>query len=275
MAFTLTAFADDVPPKKTQIDWLISGAGGDVVAAGGDLADVTGEFSYKFTSEDGSVRGAVQAKNGTVTILELGSDGKYTAVTSGSAFTLARHYTQHFATLTRTGHFHATHKLSARGTEEYPIKLGATTFITFGYPELEEGGIMNVMILENRVKFISELKTSIVSLPMSDSSNNSNTNNNNTDNNNADNNSNSGNTSNNGSDTNNTNTADNNNSGNNNNSSNTNNPVSGGNSGGQVGSGGINFDAKGNPKTAFTFGLTPVLIAGLVAAAASKKKDEV
>jgi hypothetical protein len=143
--FTLTAFAA-VPAKKTQIDWLISGAGGDVAALGGDPANGTGEFSYDFSSEDGSITGSVHGLNGTIAI--EGCD---------EAYALAVHFTQHFNSLPREGHFHASHRLSAKSTEEFPIELGSNTFITFCYDADEDGGMMNAMELEHVVKLVFNL----------------------------------------------------------------------------------------------------------------------
>jgi len=145
-ALSLSIFADEAVAKKIQIDWLISGAGGSIAAAGGNPEDGSGYFFYNFTSEDGEVKGTVTARNGNITI------------TGGSeAEVLAKHFTQHFATLTRTGHFHASHKLSARSTEEYPTKEGSKDFITFCYASLDDGGLMSGMILDGKVKFISGL----------------------------------------------------------------------------------------------------------------------
>jgi len=278
--FATTAWANEVPPKKTQIDWLISGAGGDVETAGGNLSDVTGEFSYDFTAEDGSLKGAVVGKSGQIKIYKLGSDGKYTEASgSDPVAALARHYTQHFATLTRTGHFHASHKLSARSTEEYPITLGSTKFITFCYPELDDGGIMSAMILDGKVKFISGLQKSARSIPLSDGGNAGNSGNNNAGNTgnagNSDNAGNSGNT-------------DNSNAGNtgSNNSDNTQDGNSGnGNAqGGNTGNSGNTQDTQNNavssdpksgfdnPPTGISFGIIPVVIVGAALLISKKKK---
>ncbi|MCL2639033.1 MAG: hypothetical protein FWD48_11770 [Oscillospiraceae bacterium] len=145
LVFTITAFAD-VPAKKTQIDWLISGAGGDVVASGGDINNATGEFSYDFTNEDGSISGRVAARSGVITI--TGGD---------AAVAFAEQFTQHFATLTRTGHFHATHRLSGKSTEEFPVEVGSFEYMTFCYDADENGGMMNAIIFERVVKFVSNL----------------------------------------------------------------------------------------------------------------------
>jgi hypothetical protein len=155
-SMTVSVFSSDVPLKKTQIDWLISGAGGCIATAGGDPADGSGEFSYKFTSKDGSINGIVSAKNGVISV----SGGE-------AAVELATFFTQHFKTLNRQDHFHATHELSERSTEEYPTHVGSSRFITFGYASLENGGMMSVMILDDKVKFVTELKKTAVSLPAS------------------------------------------------------------------------------------------------------------
>jgi hypothetical protein len=145
------AIDENAPPlKKVQIDWLISGAGGDVEAAGGRLEDVTGQFSYDFTSEDGRITGRVEAKNGVITI--IGDD---------EAVELAEYFTRHFATLTREGHFHASHRLSARSTEEFPVALDSPLFMTFCYPEIEDGGMMNAMYFEGKIKLVSNLQNSV------------------------------------------------------------------------------------------------------------------
>jgi hypothetical protein len=140
--FALTASAD-VPAKKTQIDWLISGAGGDVAASGGDIANATGEFSYNFTSEDGSISGSVSANNGIITI-----------VGGIEAVAFAEQFTVHFATLTRTGHFHASHRLSAKSTEEFPVALGSAQLMTFCYDADINGGMMNAMVFDHVVKLV-------------------------------------------------------------------------------------------------------------------------
>jgi opacity protein-like surface antigen len=140
LSFSVTAFADTVPAKKTQIDWLISGEGGD---DSGRIEGGTGEYSYNFTSEDGSVTGAVSVGRGGITI--FGCD---------EAIALAEHFKVHFATLTRTGHFHSRHRLSASSTEEFPIYPGSDKFMTFCY---DEDGWMNAMIFEHTVKFVSDL----------------------------------------------------------------------------------------------------------------------
>jgi hypothetical protein len=146
LAFNVAADAEDVPAKKTQIDWLISGAGGDVAALGGNPEHGTGMFSYSFSSEDGSITGRVEASGGIITI--TGSD---------EAIALASIFTAHFATLPRSGHFHASHRLSAKSTEEFPTYLGSPDFITFCYDANEDGGMMNAMVFENAVKLVFNL----------------------------------------------------------------------------------------------------------------------
>jgi hypothetical protein len=157
----------NIPVKKTQIDWLISGAGGCVVTAGGPAENQINAFHYEFTSQDGSVRGAAQGNGSQVRIFSQGADGLYTEVTSGAAFDLARVFTQHFPNLTRVGHFHATHTLSERGTEEYPIALGSSTFMTFFYRSVDNGGMMSGMLLQGTVKFVTNLQPRVINLPMS------------------------------------------------------------------------------------------------------------
>ncbi|MDR2559794.1 MAG: hypothetical protein LBC86_09705 [Oscillospiraceae bacterium] len=142
---TISAFAD-VPSKKTQIDWLISGAGGDVAALGGNPENATGEFSYDFSSEDGSISGRVEAKNGIITIIG-----------DNIAVEFAGQFTEHFATLTRTGHFHASHRLSAKSTEEFPIAAGSHRLITFCYDSNADGGMMNAIEFDHVVKLIFNL----------------------------------------------------------------------------------------------------------------------
>jgi hypothetical protein len=171
LAFTITTFASEAPPKKTQIDWLISGAGGDVAAAGGDCCDVNGQFSYEFSAENGSNKGIVVGNSGTVRIFTLLDDGKYSESPDTEAAKLARLFTVHFATLTRTDHFHASHRLSERSTEEYPTHLGSSKFITFCYRSLDNGGMMNAMIIDNKVKLVTNLQRSTRDVPISETAN--------------------------------------------------------------------------------------------------------
>ena len=162
----------NIPLKKTQIDWLISGAGGDVAAAGGDPAECSGQFSYEFSSQDGSIKGIVQAVSGNIKIYALGSDGLYTECTgSEPAAVLANTFTQHFATLTRTEHFHDTHPLSERGTEEFPIALGSFRYMTFCYASLENGGMMSAMVFEGNTKFVYNLQKNTRNIPLSSGNN--------------------------------------------------------------------------------------------------------
>jgi hypothetical protein len=146
LAFAITAYADAIPAKKTQIDWLISGAGGDLAALGGNPENGTGMFSYDFMSENGSISGRVEGRGGVITI--IGSD---------EAVEFAQEFTRHFATLTRTGHFHASHRLSAKSTEEFPIEVGSHIFMTFCYDADADGGMMNAMIFDHAVKLVTNL----------------------------------------------------------------------------------------------------------------------
>jgi LPXTG-motif cell wall-anchored protein len=155
-ALSVSIYANDEPPlKKTQIDWLISGAGGCLETAGSPVENGTGEFSYDFISEDGRIRGSVSSlsrNNGTIT---------FNTCVQGRA--LAETFTKHFANLTRAGHFHASHALSERSTEEYPVEInGETVFITFCYASVENGGMMSAMILGDTVKFVSNLKSTAI-----------------------------------------------------------------------------------------------------------------
>jgi len=160
-AFTITVFAD-VPAKKTQIDWLISGAGGDVEALGGNPANAGGEFRYDFTNEDGSLMGTVGSRNGRIWIYERDENGDHIDREEGDpdagiVFEFANKFTQHFATLPREGHFHASHRLSAKSTEEFPIYLGSSEFITFCYDADADGGMMNAMEFDGIIKLVFNL----------------------------------------------------------------------------------------------------------------------
>ncbi|MCL1832343.1 MAG: hypothetical protein FWG45_05460 [Oscillospiraceae bacterium] len=138
----------NIPPKKTQIDWLISAAGGDLEAAGGNPDNEADEVSFSFTSEDGKIKGRVVMDEGEIDI--EGSD---------EAVEFAKQFTQHFATLARKGHFHDSHPLSARSTEEFPIKEGSSTFMTFCYASVEDGGMMSAIILNDVVMFVYDLES--------------------------------------------------------------------------------------------------------------------
>ncbi|MDR2532719.1 MAG: hypothetical protein LBC82_07750 [Oscillospiraceae bacterium] len=154
--FTITAFAD-VPSKKTQIDWLISGASGDLAALGGDPANGTGEFKYDFSSEDGSLKGIAGGNNGQIWIYALDDNGDHIEDDGHPAVEFARNFTQHFATLAYEGHFHASHRLSAKSTEEFPVELGSTRIMTFCYDADADGGLMNAIEFEGVVKLVSNL----------------------------------------------------------------------------------------------------------------------
>jgi hypothetical protein len=153
LSLTLTTFASEPPLKKTQIDWLISGAGGCLETAGSPVENGTGQFTYRFTSEDGKLSGIVSGKDGIITIGDTAGSG------GDEARAFAEIFTRHFANLTRAGHFHASHALSERATEEYPVVIdGETMFITFCYAATENGGMMSAMILGDTVKFVRNLR---------------------------------------------------------------------------------------------------------------------
>jgi hypothetical protein len=165
-SLTATAFANEPPTRKVQIDWLIYAAGGtDIEGRNGAEPDesVTGEFSYEFTSEDGTVQGMVTGSDGEIRIYTLNDTGEeYTEPADDcTALELARHFTQHFATLTRRGHFHASHRLSARATEEYPIYYGATQIMTFCYATTDNGGMMCAVEFQHTVKLVFNFRNYI------------------------------------------------------------------------------------------------------------------
>ncbi|MCL2755086.1 MAG: hypothetical protein FWD35_05160, partial [Oscillospiraceae bacterium] len=90
---SLSAFADEPPGRKPQIDWLIYGAGGnDSVGLRGAAPDasVTGEFSYEFASENGKLQGMVVGDGESVRIFVLDESGAaYTEADTGAAVTFA------------------------------------------------------------------------------------------------------------------------------------------------------------------------------------------
>jgi zinc transport system permease protein len=149
------------PSRKTQIDWLIYGAGGsDTDGRNGADPDetVTGEFSYEFASEDGELSGVVIGREGVIAILSLSLDGEFVIAENDSAqAVLARHFARHFATLTRIDHFHDEHPLSMQATEEFPIELGSPRFMTFCYDATADGRMMRATTVGAAIGFSNNM----------------------------------------------------------------------------------------------------------------------
>jgi hypothetical protein len=147
---------DEPPSRKTQIDWLIYGAGGnDLEGRRGAEADVsvTGEFFYAFASECGELIGSVRAGNGEIEIRAI-DDCEETIA-------LAERFTRHFAALSRINHFHDSHPLSLQATEEYLIAQDSSTFMTFCYDRTADGRMMRAMILDDEIKFVFMLTNAV------------------------------------------------------------------------------------------------------------------
>ena len=134
---------DPIFPKKIQLDWIIYGAGGNDnigrINADGEIIpvdpSVTGQFSYQFTNESGTVAGKVEGDNGEIRIFALRANGTYALIRNVNgtffrgatgeveaypdeiaAYELATLFTPHFATMSRAGHDH--------GQDPMPVNLG-------------------------------------------------------------------------------------------------------------------------------------------------------
>ncbi|MCL2215597.1 MAG: hypothetical protein FWB91_01125 [Defluviitaleaceae bacterium] len=141
-----------IPAKKTQLDWLIYGAGGNDTAgrinAEGEPVplheSVTGLFSYQFTCEAGEIKGRVEGNNGEISIFALGENGTFTRIryengaffrgatgdalayeNEAAAYKLAIQFIAHFADMTRAGHDHSyaplPYNLGVLSVERFPV----------------------------------------------------------------------------------------------------------------------------------------------------------
>ncbi|MCL2576839.1 MAG: copper amine oxidase N-terminal domain-containing protein [Defluviitaleaceae bacterium] len=183
LVIPVTVGATDIPARKIQLDWLIYAAGGNDnlgrINAAGEVVPldetVSGQFSYNFTSEDGTVKGRVEGDNGEIRIIG-----------DTAAHELAIQFTRHFATMTRAGHDHAHDPLpnnpGGQAAERYPIDFrprdgNATNivaannvhvrnrtpdeFIIFFYDSRDDGGMMSGMWLNGVTKWVSDLQPNL------------------------------------------------------------------------------------------------------------------